>query len=202
MRVGLLGGTFDPIHLGHLAAAATAAECAQLDSILLVPAGRPPHKGEALASVEDRLAMCRLAAADAPGLSVWDWEARRSGPSFTVDTLEAFRAQRPGDQPHLILGWDAARDLPQWRRPAEVLALAELVIVSRPGMNEPREEDLVSAGIDPRRATLCLAPTPDVAATRIRSLAAGGKPLTGLVPPAVETYIRAHRLYDGPRQDP
>ena len=200
MRVGLLGGTFDPIHLGHLAAAATAAGCAELDSVLLVPAGRPPHKGDALASVEHRLAMCRLAAAELPGLGVWDWEARRSGPSYTVDTLEAFHAQRPDDEPSLILGWDAARDLPKWHRPADVLALARLVIVGRPGMSEPREDDLRSAGIDPRRATLCLGPTPDVAATRIRDLAGGGESLAGLVPPAIETYIRANRLYDGPRE--
>jgi nicotinate-nucleotide adenylyltransferase len=202
VKVGLLGGTFDPIHLGHLAAAATAAGCAHLDSVLLVPAGRPPHKGEALASVEDRLAMCRLAAADQPGLGVWDWEARRSGPSYTVDTLEAFQTERPDDDPYLILGWDAARDLPKWHRPAEVLALARLVIVGRPGMSAPREDDLRSAGIDPGRATLCLAPTPDVAATRIRDLAGRGEPLAGLVPPSVETYIRANRLYDDAPETP
>lgn len=202
MRIGLLGGTFDPIHLGHLAAAATAAECAGLDEVLLVPAGRPPHRGEAIASVEDRLAMCRLAVAELPGLSVWDWEARRSGPSYTVDTLEAFHDQRPADQPVLILGWDAARDLPRWRRPEDVLALADLVIVGRPGMSRPGQDDLRAACIDPRRATLCLAPTPDVAATRIRSLVAAGKSLAGLVPAAVETYIRANRLYDAAGQTP
>jgi nicotinate-nucleotide adenylyltransferase len=202
MKVGILGGTFDPIHLGHLAAAETALECAGLDSLLLVPAGRPPHKGEALASVEDRLAMCRLAAAELPGASVWDWEARRSGPSYTVDTLVAFRAERPEDEPYLVLGWDAARDLPKWHRPQEVLSLARLVVVGRPGLNAPGDDDLREAGLDPRRVILCLGETPDVAATRIRTLAEEGESLAGLVPPGVETYIRANGLYGSRRETP
>ena len=195
MKIGLLGGTFDPIHLGHLAAARVALECAGLDRVLLVPAGRPPHKGEALASAEHRLAMCRLAAADLPGVETWDWEARRSGPSYTADTLEEFHRERPADDAYLILGWDAARDLPRWHRPQEVLELARLVIVARPGLRAPGEEDLRAAGIDPARAVLCLARTPDVAATRIRRLIRSGESLAALVPPAVETYIRANGLY-------
>jgi len=198
LKVGILGGTFDPIHLGHLAAAAAALDCARLDSVLLVPAGRPPHKGEAIASAEDRLAMCRLAASEREGVGVWDWEARRSGPSYTADTLEAFHAERPDDEPYLVLGWDAARDLPHWNRPEAVLALARLVIVSRPGLNPPGDGDLEAVGIDPRRTTLCPVTTPDVAATRIRSLAAEGGSLAGLVPAAVETYIRANGLYRTP----
>jgi len=198
LKVGILGGTFDPIHLGHLAAAAAALDCARLDWVLLVPAGRPPHKGEAIASAEDRLAMCRLAATEREGVGVWDWEARRSGPSYTADTLEALHAERPDDEPYLVLGWDAARDLPRWNRPEAVLALARLVIVSRPGLNPPGDGELEAAGIDPRRATLCPVTTPDVAATRIRSLAAEGGSLAGLVPAAVETYIRANGLYRTP----
>jgi nicotinate-nucleotide adenylyltransferase len=201
-RIGILGGTFDPIHLGHLAAAATAIECGALDRLLLVPAGRPPHKGDALASVEDRLAMCRLAAADLPGAEVWDWEARRTGPSYTVETLRAFHSERPQDEPVLVLGWDAARDLRKWHQPEEVLAFARLLIVNRPGLTAPTEADLRSAGVDPGRATICLAATPDVAATRIRSLAERGESLAGLVPAAVETYIRAQGLYGARRETP
>ena len=198
-RIGLLGGTFDPIHLGHLRAAAAALECARLDQVLLIPAGRPPHKRGTRASAADRLAMCRLAAAAGAGLGVWDWETRRPGPSYTVDTLRAFREQRPADQPFLILGWDAARDIASWRNPEQVLTLAVLVVVGRPGLDSPTPAALRAAGIEPAGVILCLASTPDVAATRVRRLAARGEPLEALVPPSVASYIRDHRLYRRPQ---
>ncbi len=198
-RIGLLGGTFDPIHFGHLKAAAAALQCARLDEVLLIPAGRPPHKRGTRASAADRLAMCRLAAAAGAGLGVWDWEANRPGPSYTVDTLRAFGEQRPSDQPFLILGWDAARDLASWRNPEQVLALAALVVVGRPGLDSPTREALLAAGIEPAGVILCLASTPDVAATRVRRLAARGAPLEALVPLPVATYIRDHHLYRRPQ---
>jgi nicotinate-nucleotide adenylyltransferase len=194
-RIGLLGGTFDPIHRGHLEAAAAALDCARLDEVLLVPAGKPPHKRGARASPEDRLEMCRLAAEGRPGLEVWDWETRHRGPSYTIDTLRAFREQRPADEPFLVLGWDAARDLRSWRKPDEVLGLAGLVVVARPGLDSPTPDALRAAGIDPGRAILCLAGTPDVAATRIRRRAARHESLDGLVPARVEDYIRERGLY-------
>jgi nicotinate-nucleotide adenylyltransferase len=193
--VGLLGGTFDPIHLGHLEAAAAALECARLDEVLLVPAGRPPHKRGTIASAGDRLEMCRLAAAGRPGIGVWDWEALRPGPSYTVETLRAFRSERPADNPFLVLGWDAAHDIGTWREYQKVLDLARLVVVGRPGLAPPDAGALRSAGIDPARVTLCLVGTPDVAATRIRRLAARGQSLAGLVPAPVESYIRSCGLY-------
>ena len=198
-RVGLLGGTFDPIHLGHLEAAAAALECARLDEVLLVPAGKPPHKRATRASAADRLEMCRRAVAGRPGLGVWDWESLRSGPSYSVDTLRAFREGRPADERFLILGWDAARDLRSWRSPEEVLRLARLVVVGRPGLDSPTPEALRLAGIDPERATLCLAGTPDVAATTVRRRAARGESLDGLVPGPVEDYIRERGLYGAQR---
>jgi nicotinate-nucleotide adenylyltransferase len=194
-KVGLMGGTFDPIHEGHLEAAAAALDCAGLDLVLLVPAGTPPHKRGTRASAADRLEMSRLAASDRPGLGVWDWEALRSGPSYTVDTLRAFRAERASDEPFLILGWDAARDLRSWRQPEAVLELAELVVVARPGLDSPTPQALRAAGIDPERVILCLVGTPDVAATSIRRRAARHESLDGLVPAAVEHYIRKHGLY-------
>lgn len=201
-RIGLLGGTFDPIHAGHLEAAVAALDCGGLDRVLLVPAGRPPHKRATHASAEDRLQMCRLAIRGRPSLDVWDWEARRPVPSYTVDTLRAFREARPADEPVLILGWDAARDLRSWREPAQVLALADLVVVGRPGLDSPTRAGLAAAGIDPDRATICLAGTPDLAATKIRRRAARGEPLAGLVPPAVEGFIRARGLYGRAPQRP
>jgi nicotinate-nucleotide adenylyltransferase len=194
-RIGLMGGTFDPIHEGHLEAATAALDCAQLELVLLVPAGRPPHKRGTRASAADRLEMSRLAAAGRPGLGVWDWEALRSDPSYTVDTLRTFRAERPADEPFLILGWDAARDLRSWREPEAVLRLAELVVVARPGLDSPTPDALRAAGIDPDRVILCLVGTPDVAATSIRRRAARHESLDGLVPARVEDYIRERGLY-------
>src|SRR5215467_7405066 len=107
MKLGVVGGTFDPIHLGHVAMAEAGADCAGLDRVLLVPAGVPPHRGAATASAADRLAMVRIAAAGHPRLEVSDVELRRAGPSFTVDTLRALAAERPDAQLHLLLGWDA-----------------------------------------------------------------------------------------------
>jgi nicotinate-nucleotide adenylyltransferase len=198
-RVGLLGGTFDPIHLGHLEAAEAARDCARLDEVLLVPAGRPPHKRATRASAGDRLEMSRLAAAGRPWLGVWDWEARRPGRSYTVDTLRAFRELRPADEAFLILGWDAARELGTWRKPEEVLRLAGLVVVGRPGLDWPTPEGLRAAGIDPEQTILCGELTPDVAATTVRRRAATGQPLEDLVPGAVEDYIRERGLYPDQR---
>jgi nicotinate-nucleotide adenylyltransferase len=198
-RVGLMGGTFDPIHLGHLQAAEAALHCAQLDQVLLVPAGTPPHKRDPRASAADRLEMSRLATAGRPWLGVWDWEARRPGRSYTVDTLRAFRNLRPADEPFLILGWDAARDLRTWREPSAVLRLARLVVVTRPGLESPTPEALGLAGIDPAQAIVCEVLTPDVAATTVRRRAATGEPIEDLVPGPVEDYIRERGLYPDQR---
>lgn len=195
MKVGILGGTFDPIHLGHLEAAQAGVTCAGLDQVFLVPAGTPPHKDGAVASGADRLAMCRLAVAGHPQLRVGDWEVSRRGPSYTVDTLRTFHAERPSDEPHLILGWDAAREIRTWHAPDEVLRLARLVVVARPGLANPDRRSLEEAGIDPARVTLCLLGTPDVAATEIRRLSAGSGAIADLVPPSVEAYIKERGLY-------
>lgn len=197
MRVGLLGGTFDPVHEGHLALAEAARACADLDEVLLVPSGNPPHRRPALASPEQRLEMARLAAADRPGLGVWDVEVRRSGPSFTVETLREFHRARPGDEAFLILGWDAARQLRTWRDPDEVLKLARLVVLPRPGLPPPAKRDLQEAQLEPAQVIVCPAGTPDVAATRIRDRIARGDSLDSLVPAAVAEYIARHDLYEG-----
>jgi nicotinate-nucleotide adenylyltransferase len=195
VRVGVVGGTFDPVHLGHLAMAEAGRQCARLDRVLLMPAAAPPHRADAVAPALDRLEMCRLAVRDHPGLEVSDIEVRRGGPSYTVDTLRQLAQELPAASLYLVLGWDAARDLPGWYQPAEVLRLARLIIISRPGYADPAPEDMRRLGIDPDRATLCRVRTPDVVATRIRNLAAQGESLAGLVDPAVEAYLRDHRLY-------
>jgi nicotinate-nucleotide adenylyltransferase len=198
VRIGIVGGTFDPVHIGHVAMAEAAADCAGLDRVVLVPVGVPPHRRPAVAPAEDRLRMCELAIAGHPRLEVSDLEVRRAGPSYTADTLRQLAEIWPHDELYLVLGWDAAREIRTWHRPDRVLALARLVVVSRPGYPTPRPQDLVRAGIDPGRALLCDVRTPDVESTDIRRLAARGDRLAGLVPPAVEAYLRDHGLYAPP----
>jgi len=195
MRVGVVGGTFDPIHLGHIALAEAAADCAALDHVLLVPAAEPPHRPPAFAPAADRLAMSRIAAAGHPRLRVSDVELRRAGPSYTVDTLRELARERPGDELHLVLGWDAAREVSAWREPAAVMRLARLVVVPRPGHPPPRPGDLPAAGIDPARTLICDVVTPDVESRDIRRMIERGESLAGLLDPAVEAYVRSHRLY-------
>jgi nicotinate-nucleotide adenylyltransferase len=195
MRVGLLGGTFDPIHVGHLGAASAAASCAHLDRVIFVPSAEPPHRGAAVASAADRLAMCRLAIEGLTGFEVSDVEVRRGGRSYTVDTLREMHERLPGDQLFLILGWDAARMLQAWRDPEVVAELATIVVVSRPGTSAPAVKDLESAGLVHDRVILCLRTTPAVSGSALRAAIAGGEPVSGKVPGAVEEYIGAHRPY-------
>lgn len=191
----MLGGTFDPVHNGHVAVAEAAVECAQLDEVVFVPAGDPPHRPPAEAAPEQRLEMTRLAVADDPRFAVSDIEVKREGPSYTLDTLLALRGANPHAELFLVLGWDAASQLRSWHRPDEVLALAPIVVVSRPGRGAPDEADLRSAGLDPARIILCPKTTPHVSGSEIRRALAAGRSIAGLVPPAVERYIASRHLY-------
>lgn len=195
MRLGVLGGTFDPVHNGHVAAAEAAVECAELDEVVFVPAGDPPHRPAAEATPRQRLEMCRLAVEGDSRFAVSDIEVRRDGPSYTLDTLLALRGENPHAELFLILGWDAAAQLRSWHRPDEVLALAPIVVVSRPGRGAPGEAELRSAGLDPSRIIVCARPTPAVSGSEIRRALMAGKGIAGMVPPAVERYIAAHHLY-------
>ncbi|HEY8642932.1 MAG TPA: nicotinate-nucleotide adenylyltransferase [Candidatus Dormibacteraeota bacterium] len=197
MRIGVVGGTFDPIHLGHLAVAQAALECGRLDRVLLVPSARPPHRRPAEATAEDRLAMTRLAAEALDRIEVSDAELRREGPSYTVDTLGELRAEHPDAELFLVLGWDAARDIRLWERPRRVFELARVLVVNRPGLAPPTEAELRAAGLDPERVLLCDQRTPDVKATRVRAVLASGGELDGLLVPAVARYISEHGLYRG-----
>jgi nicotinate-nucleotide adenylyltransferase len=195
MRLGVLGGTFDPVHNGHVAAAEAAVDCANLDEVVFVPTGNPPHRPPAEASPSQRLEMCRLATADDPRFAVSDIEVTRAGPSYTLDTLWALRGANPHAELFLVLGWDAASQLRSWHRPDDVLALAPIVVVTRPGRNAPAEADIRTAGLDPARIVLCPRPTPSVSGSEIRRAIAAGKSVASMVPPAVERYIAAHHLY-------
>jgi nicotinate-nucleotide adenylyltransferase len=195
VRLGILGGTFDPIHEGHLAAAKAAMECARLDRVLFVPSARPPHRAAAQAPAEDRLAMTRLAVDGKPRFEVSDVEVERGGRSYTVDTLDEMHRTHPDDELFLILGWDAARLFRSWHEPERVAALAWVVILDRPGLGPPPRSELAGLGLDPARVIKCHFPTPDVSGSALRRAIASGQQVTGQLPPAVERYIAERHLY-------
>jgi len=195
VRIGILGGTFDPIHEGHLAAARAAIECADLDRVILIPTGEPPHRGAAVASAEQRLEMSRLAVDSDEKLDVSEVEIRRRGPSYTADTLEELRRAYPHDELFLILGWDAARLFGTWRVPDEIRRLATVVVVSRPQSGAPDAAALRAAGLDPKQTVLCARPTPDISGSELRDAIANGEPVADKLPTAVEEYIAKHNLY-------
>ena len=198
MKIGILGGTFDPIHLGHLGAASAARRALSLDRVLLLPSRTPPHRAmEPRASVFHRFAMAAIAAAD-HDFSVSDLEVRRDGPSYTALTLEALH--REGFAPaqlFFITGSDAFADVGTWYDYPRILQMANFVIVSRPGA--PRVSELIP---DPQ-SQIPNAPTvysveantPDVSSTDIRRRVGAGVPIDGLVPSGVAGHIRRHHLY-------
>ncbi|MGH7912671.1 MAG: nicotinate (nicotinamide) nucleotide adenylyltransferase [Candidatus Dormibacteraceae bacterium] len=197
MRIGIVGGTFDPVHLGHIAMAEAARRCAGLDRALVIPAGVPPHRPQPEARDEDRLAMCRLAVAGHPGLEVSDQELRRAGPSYTLLTLQEIRQEEPCADLYLVLGWDAARELRSWHEPEQVLRLARVLVVPRPGLPDPTPEDFRAAGIPADRIELCRIRTPVIGATDLRRELRCGAVPPGELDPAVAAYIEAHGLYRG-----
>ncbi|HVS49917.1 MAG TPA: nicotinate-nucleotide adenylyltransferase [Candidatus Dormibacteraeota bacterium] len=194
-RIGVLGGTFDPIHLGHLAAAKAALDCAHLDRVLFVPSGRPPHRPAALAPEADRLAMVRFATQDEPRFEVSDMEIKRGGLSYTADTVEELHRAHPDDELFLILGWDAARLFRTWHEPDHVASLASFVILGRPGTRPPTSSEIAALGLPPERLLECFGGTPDISGSALRGEIAAGRPVTGKVPAAIERYIAERHLY-------
>jgi nicotinate-nucleotide adenylyltransferase len=188
MRIGIFGGTFDPPHVGHLLAAGDAYDALRLDKLLFVPAAGQPLKSAIVASPADRLAMVERLVGDDPRFAVDPVEIERGGLSFTVDTLRALHERWRSDGALaliLLLGADAAATLPQWREPAEVASLAEIVVLSRAGGNEAPVT--MGRAIDTRRV--------DVSSTEIRARVAAGKSIRGFVPEPVAAYIEGRRLY-------
>lgn len=204
MTLGILGGTFDPIHNGHLAAAAAAQGALDLDAITLIPSHIPPHRRDQVgASGEHRHAMAALAAAERPGWSASRIEIDHPGPSYTFDTLVRLRRMvSVGAQYFFILGADAFAEIATWSRYPAVLGLANFVVVSRPGITLDSLRERVPSAFSPRasadtRVILVEANTPDVSSTDIRRRVRAGESLAGLVPDQVASYISAHRLYAG-----
>ncbi|MFC1902311.1 nicotinate-nucleotide adenylyltransferase [Chloroflexota bacterium] len=201
MKIGVLGGTFDPIHLGHLMVAEEARVSLGLSEVLLVPAGQPQLKpAYPITPAEHRLQMVRLAVAQRPGFKVSAVEVERAGPSYTVETVAALRAgYGSGDDIYFILGWGSLAQLPEWREPSRLMELCYLIAAPRPGWPRPDLEVLEAAvpGIS-RRVVLLEKPHIDISASAVRERAAQGLSLGHLVPAPVAVYIRQHRLYESP----
>jgi nicotinate-nucleotide adenylyltransferase len=199
-RIGILGGSFNPLHSGHLLLAQSALEARGLERVYFLPSNVPPHKaGGRLAPAADRLEMARLATADNPAFAVADDEIRRGGVSYAVDTLRAWREREPAAPPPLfIVGLDSLRELHLWRDIGTLLTLCEFLPLERPGYDRPPLADdlrlpppwgqrLLDAILPGRRC--------DISSSEIRERVAQGRSIRYLVPEAVARYIAAHGLY-------
>jgi nicotinate-nucleotide adenylyltransferase len=186
-----MGGTFDPIHLGHLRAAENAREALRLDRVLFVPAARPPHRPGPVASPLDRFAMTALATADHPSFQASDVEIRRTGPSYTVDTVDALLAERPSSL-CLIVGSDTFVEMTGWKDAARVFASCRVAVVARPGESAgaPKLPFANALGVD-----LVPGPTLDISATSVRAEVGKGRSVRYLVPGGVVDYIAKRGLY-------
>lgn len=212
MKTGILGGTFNPIHLAHLRIAEEVREACALDEVLFIPAAVPPHKPVAGAiSFGHRLAMIEAAIADNPGFRTSDLEARRSGKSFSVDTLEIMRQADPTGERYFIVGLDSFRDIATWKEYARLFELAHLVVTARPGVELPDPLAALPVAVQndfcyhdqlkklrhrSGNTVIFLEETRlDISSTLIRRKVANGESIRYLVPPGVAAYIDSHGLY-------
>lgn len=200
MRLGIFGGSFNPVHYGHLLLAESCREACALDEVWLVPAAVPPHKlGAVLAPGKARLEMLELALAGNEEVRPSAFELERGGVSYTVDTLTRITTEKPGAKLFLLMGADSLADLPTWREPARICSLATPVVVRRAGSPEP--DFSVLAGIvsadrlDEIRRLQVEMPIIELSSTDLRQRAATGKSLRWRTPRAVEKYIETHGLY-------
>ena len=194
MRLGIMGGTFDPIHYGHLVAAEEARLRLGLDHVSFVPCGRPPHKKDYdVTSPEHRYAMTLIATCTNPCFDTSRLELEREGPSYSVDTVRQFRAADADVQLFFITGADAVRELLTWRQPEELATLCRLIAVTRPGYDLGSLEP--ELGALARSVSALEAPGVNISSTEIRQRVARGESIRYLTPEAVEAYIAKHDLY-------
>lgn len=204
MKLGLYGGTFDPVHYGHLLLAERCREELGLDEVRFIPAGDPPHKDRVdLTPGKARAEMLDFATAGNPRFVVDRRELSRPGRSYTVDTLAEFRAEFPDAELHFLMGADSLADLPLWREPARIAELARVVAVNRG--RRPPDRAALAAALGPAVASRVLfvdMPAVDLSATAMRGHVRDGRSIRYMTPPAVEAYIRDQHLYprDGERQ--
>jgi nicotinate-nucleotide adenylyltransferase len=202
MRVGIFGGTFDPVHIGHLNVAEQCREQGALEQVWFVPAPQPPHKlDRVITPFGQRVEMLALAIAGHPAFRIDDLEKDRPGPSYTFETLEELHRRHPEHDFQLLVGSDCLPDLPKWRQPGRILELAKLLVVARPGWPVlPDEEVRASLGLT-REATVRIQPIQvpliDLSSTDLRQRVAEGRSVRYLVPRPVECYIHDKKLYEG-----
>ena len=196
-RIGLMGGSFNPIHNGHLNMARAALDGGFVDRVLFLPSGDPPHKRQGVVDKAHRLAMVELAAEGFDRADVCRMEIEREGKTYTVDTLTQLTSEHPDERYVYLIGADTLVTLHTWRRPEDVVRLCALLVAQRPGEDNAALMQ-AAAYWRARGAQIDFMPIEpmDVSSTQIRALAANGESLEGLVPAAVGAYIRAHGLYD------
>lgn len=196
-RIGIMGGTFDPIHMGHLITAEMVRADAHLDEVLFIPSARPPHKdGARAASAEDRLTMTQYAVQENPFFSVSDIELRRDGLSYTVDTIRELRTALGDAEIFFITGADAMNDLYLWHEPEQLLRSCQFIVATRQGV--PLDEILIAEKFAAEeRSHITVLPTPhlEISSTTIRARIRAGLSIRHLVPRAVEEYIEKRGLY-------
>ena len=188
--IGILGGIFDPVHCGHLAAAKLARDYFRLDKIIFIPAGRPAHKSDPCASAYHRLAMLKLGVGEIPGFEIWQGELHRKGPSFTVDTLRELKKRYPGAPLYFIIGSDNLGEISSWHDYRAILKLAIFCVAHRPGhsMKIPAELTSIQMKNFP-------GPEWNLSSTMVRKYLSAGFPCDFLLPKRVIQYIKRHGLY-------
>ncbi len=196
-RVGLFGGSFDPIHFGHLILGQDLLESGRIDELWFIPAGDTPLRDAGTeAPARDRLAMARIACAGRPGTEVLELEVKRTGKSYSVDTLEALRAEHPDVLFHWILGTDRFVQMADWKDPERLAELTAFIVLKRPGHAYPAASDLPGRirweAVEQRIL--------EISSTEIRNRIREGKPVDLLLPEGVNTYIQNHNLYQHPQQ--
>jgi nicotinate-nucleotide adenylyltransferase len=203
MRIGLLGGTFDPIHVGHLILAERVREEAGLDAVWFLPSFQPPHKNDdVMTPYAKRVEMVSLALAGAKQFRIEQIERELTSPSYTVHTLKALRQRDPQNDFHLIVGADCLPDLPKWFEPQTILKQAKILAVPRPGVERWTPERLAASlglTLNDVKLTYIESPLIQIASREIRARVAAGQSIRYLVPAAVEDYIHSHQLYEHPR---
>ncbi len=197
MKTGLYGGTFDPLHNGHIKVAQAAKNHLQLDRIIFVPAGDPPHKTDKkITDKAHRLAMTELAAEDV-GAFVSDWELNRTERSYSVLMVQHFKELYPEDEIYFIIGADSFRDLPSWWHYRELMGLCNFVVVSRPDVDKSTFLSRFDGDETPPRVFFLDNILMDISSTQIRNMAAEGKDFSHLVPASIADYIQTNGLYKG-----
>ena len=200
MRLGIFGGTFDPIHLGHLILAEHCREACRLDRVLFIPAGQPPHKSDRqITPGEQRMEMVELAIAGHAAFAASSIELDRQGPSYSAETLAEVARQNAGAELFFLMGSDSLTELPSWYQPDRIASLATLVVARRPGSGQPNVTQL-RAVIGPSATESLMQhvvdiPLIEIASSAIRARVAAGQSIRFMLPRAVECYIEGHRLY-------